>query len=248
MTAFLIEFSKLRRKHAWLLSMGAAAVCLFWMSASVVRSNEGATDGMTALLFDAPLINAIVMTLFATIITSRVCEVDHEAHALKELLCLREASALFAAKLLCALTFSVIAIALETAGMAALAAYKNYSDQLSLTELVTFAATQLAPTFTVAALVQAIALRWENQFATLAVGLALSLAGLFSMFFPPAFQRLVPSGYFGLLSCVRMEWDPSAQAVSYVTVPFSWGDTALLAGICTAVIVVSAIWFSRKEL
>lgn len=95
---------------------------------------------------------------------------------------------------------------------------------------------------------QAVALRWESQFASLAVGLALSPAGLFSLFFPPAVQRLVPSGYFGLLSRVRLDWDGTSYAASFYTVPFAWGDAALLAVICAAVIALSALWFSRKEL
>jgi hypothetical protein len=248
MGALMLEFAKLRRKSAWLVCLGTAALCLMWMATGAARADQGASDGTASLLYMAPLVNAIVLTLFAAVVASRVCEVDHEAQALKDLLCLQRAGALFAAKLACSLVLITATVALETAALAALASYKGFADQLGAVELAAFAACQVGPAFTVAAVVQAVALRWENQFASLAVGLALSLAGLFSLFFPPIVQRLMPSGYFGLLSCVRMEWDRAAQVTSFYAVPFAWGDAALLVALCAAVVALSAWWFSRKEL
>ena len=248
MGTVMLEFAKLRRKNVWLVCLGTAALCLMWMATDAARADQGASDGTASLLYMAPLVNAIVMTLFAAVVASRVCEVDHEAQALKDLLCLQRAGAVFAAKLVCSLVLIAVAVVLETVGLAALASYKGFTDQLGIVELAAFAACQMGPAFVVAVLVQAIALRWENQFASLAVGLGLSLAGLFSLFFPPAVQRLVPSGYFGLLSTVRMEWDPVARTTSFYTVPFPWGDAVLLAALCAALIATSAWWFSRKEL
>lgn len=248
MGALMLEFAKLRRKSVWLICLGTAALCLMWMASDAARAAQGAADGTASLLYMAPLVNSIVLTLFAAVISSRVCETDHEAQALKELLCLQRPAALFAAKLICSLVLIVATVVLETVGLAALAAYKGFPDQLGVFELAAFAACQVGPTFAVAAVVQAVALRWENQFASLAVGLGLSLAGLFSLFFPPATQRLVPSGYFGLLSCVRMDWDSVTRTTSFYTVPFAWGDAALLVAICASVITLSALWFSRKEL
>lgn len=248
MDAFTLEFAKLRRKSVWLISLGAAAVCVLWLSVDASRTAVGAPDGTSGLLYGAPLINAIVMTLLAAVVASRVCDVDHEAHALKQLLCLQRPGAVFAAKLACSLVIIVSAIALEAAGIALLAAYRSFADQRGLVELVAFAAAQTLPACAVAVLVQAVSLRWENQFASLALGLALSLAGLFALFFPPAIQRLVPSSYFGLLSRVGMDWDPLTRAVSFHTLPFSWPDATLLALVCAALVAVSARWFSRKEL
>ena len=248
MRALTLEFAKLRRKNVWLVCLGVAALCLTWVATGAARAAQGAPDGTASMLYMAPLVNAIVLTLFAAVVSSRVCEVDHEARALKELLCLQRPGTLFAAKLTCSLVLIATTVVLEAVGIAALASYKGFADQLGIAELAAFAACQVGPTFTVAAVVQAVALRWENQFASLALGLALSLAGLFSLFFPPVVQRLVPSGYFGLLSCVRMDWDGVTHATSFYAVPFAWGDAILLAAICAAVIAVSAIWFSRKEL
>ncbi|WP_303133495.1 ABC transporter permease [uncultured Olsenella sp.] len=248
MRALSLEFAKLRRKNVWLICLGVAALCLMWVATDAARAAQGAPDGTASLLYMTPLVNAIVLTLFAAVVSSRLCETDHEAQALKELLCLQRPGSLFAAKLACSLVLITATVALETAGIAALASYKGFADQVGIAGLAAFAACQIGPTFTVAAVVQAVALRWENQFASLALGLALSLAGLFSLFFSPVVQRLIPSGYFGLLSCVRMDWDVATRATSFYTVPFAWGDAALLAAICAAVIAVSATWFSRKEL
>ncbi len=248
MCALMLEFAKLRRRNVWLICFGTAALCLIWMASSAARTAQGSSDGTTSLLYMAPIVNSIVLTLFAAVISSQACETDHEAQALKELLCLQRPATLFAAKLVCSLTLITITVALETGGLAILAAYKGFTDQLGVVEFAAFAICQIGPTFMVAAVVQAVALRWENQFVSLALGLALSLAGLFSLFFPPVIQRLVPSGYFGLLSCVRMDWDAATHVTSFYTVPFTWGDAVLLVAICATVIAVSSVWFSRKEL
>ncbi len=248
MRALMLEFAKLRRKNVWLICFATAALCLIWMARSAARTIQGSSDGTTSLLYTAPIVNSIVLTLFAAIISSQACETDHEARALKELLCLQRPVTLFAAKLVCSLVLITFTVALETGGLAILAAYKSFTDQLDVIEFAVFAICQIGPAFTVAAVVQAVALRWENQFASLALGLALSLAGLFSLFFPPVVQRFIPSGYFGLLSCVRMNWDAAAHVMSFYIVPFAWGDAALLAAICATVIAVSSVWFSRKEL
>lgn len=248
MGAVMLEFAKIRRKRLWLACLGAAAACLMWAAAGVVRTEQGSPDGTASLLYAAPLINAIVITLLAAVVASSVCEVDHESQALKELLCLQRAGTVFAAKLACILVLITVAVALEAAGLAALASFKEFPDQVGVAALAAFAMCQIGPAFVVAALVQAVALRWENQFVSLAMGLGLSLAGLFSLFFPPAVQRLLPSGYFGLLSCVRMDWDPATRTVSYYPTSFPWADAAILAAICAALVAVSAFWFSRKEL
>ena len=49
-----------------------------------------------------------------------------------------------------------------------------------------------------------------------------------SMFFPPAVMRLSPAAYYGLLSNVRMVWDPDTRVVTYFRQPFSWSDLSLL--------------------
>ena len=73
-----------------------------------------------------------------------------------------------------------------------------------------------------------LALRFKNQFVPLAAGLILGFLGLMSMFFPPAVMRLSPAAYYGLLSNVRMVWDPDTRVVTYFRQPFSWSDLSLL--------------------
>jgi hypothetical protein len=45
-----------------------------------------------------------------------------------------------------------------------------------------------------------------------------------------------------------MDWDAATRTTSFYSVPFPWGDAALLAAMCAALVAVSAWWFSRKEL
>ncbi|WP_298580433.1 ABC transporter permease [uncultured Olegusella sp.] len=84
MRALMLEFAKLRRKKVWLICFATAALCLIWMAPSAARTIQGSSDGTTSLLYMAPIVNSIVLTLFAAIISSQACETDHEARALKE--------------------------------------------------------------------------------------------------------------------------------------------------------------------
>ena len=107
--------------------------------------------------------------------------------------------------------------------------------------------SQLASCLGIVVIVGSIALRWENQFVSIATGLALSLAGLFSSFLPAVLQRLVPSGYFTLLSCTRIDWVASISAPVFYETPFSWRDLMLLAAISAAFLSWSYASFSRRE-
>ena len=71
--------------------------------------------------------------------------------------------------------------------------------------------------------------------------------GTMSMLFPPALVRCVPWGYYGLLSLVRMEWDPATRFTQFF---WQWPqpmDLALLCLWAAVFLLVGRALFVRKE-
>lgn len=248
--ALSLELAKLRRKRVPLVVMTMVGATLAWVAIGARQEGAGSPDGWSAMLYSAPLINAIFLSLLASVVSSRVIDVDHEASAWKQLLCLQPARQLLFAKLACAALIMAMSVALETAGMLAIGHLLRFPGLPGLPTWLTFAGSQFASCLVIVTIIQAVAIRWENQFVSMSVGLALSLAGLFAGLFPEVVLRLVPSGYFMLLSTMRINWDAAATThqVSYYQTAFSWGDLALLVVVCAVAVALSFRSFSRREL
>lgn len=247
MRTLSLEFAKLHRKRVWLIVLAMVASTLAWVYVGARQDGTGSPDGWQSMLYAAPLMNSIFLSLLAAVVASRVADVDHEADAWKELLCLQRTASLLAGKLSCAVLIMACATALETAGIIAIGLAMGFPTMPGTPAWAVFFFSQLASCLGIVAIVGFIALRWENQFVSIATGLALSLAGLFSSFLPTVLQRLVPSGYFTLLSCTRIDWVASISAPVFYETPFSWGDLMLLAAISAAFLSWSYASFSRRE-
>lgn len=244
-----LEFAKLRRKHVALASLLLVAAVLAWLSMDAHQEGPGSAAGWHSLHYAAPIMNSVFLSLLASVVASRVADVDHEAHAYKQLLCLQRSGSLLAAKATYAALVMALSVLAELAGMAVLGQYMGFVDTPGTATWGSLLVSQLAASLFVVTLVGAIALWWENQFVSIACGLALSLAGLFSSFLPTPLQRLVPSGYFTLLTTLRIEW---VGATGTFEPQFSetappLGDYALLAAFTVSACIFAYVGFSRKE-
>ena len=68
-----------------------------------------------------------------------------------------------------------------------------------------------------------------------------------SLLFPVGIQRVIPWGYYGLLSLARMDWDPETQFSQFF---WRWpqaGDVALLLCWAALFFAVGRTLFVRKE-
>lgn len=248
MTALRLEFAKLRRKHIWLIAFACMAAALLWVGSTAAHDGIGAENGARSAFFGAPFVNAMILTVLATVVTSRVCDVDHEARAWNQLLCHERASQAYLAKFACIAIVLFFAVALETAGIGALVHAFAFPDIPGASEFAALFVAQYVPALGVAALTEFIALKWENQFITLSVGLLLALAGLFGLYLPAPFPLLIPSGYFGTLSTVAMDWNRDAEVLTFYFVPFAWHCLGILAGMTAATLAGATAWFARKDL
>jgi len=247
MRSLRLEFTKLRRKHVAPVVFALVGAVLGWLYLDAHQEGAGSPTGWNSLLYAAPIMNSMLLSLLAAVVASRVADVDHEANAWKELLCLQRTGSLLAAKLLCAMLIMAFAMALEVAGMVAIGQLMNFPSMPDAATWGSFLASQLASCLFLVAIVGAVAIRWESQFISIACGLSLSLAGLFSSFLPTTLQRLIPSGYFTLLSTLRIDWTGKSLKPIFHTAAFPLMDYVLIALFTIAACAIAYLSFNRKE-
>ena len=104
---------------------------------------------------------------------------------------------------------------------------------------VVFTALSWAVSMTLYALQQGLSLRFANQAIPLICGIFGSFAGLLSLLFPVGIQRVIPWGYYGLMSLAGMHWDETTRFTAfYWRVPepldvwllLVWGIVFLMVG------------------
>ena len=247
MRSLALEFSKLRRKHVLLIVLALVAAVLAWLFADAHGEGRGSATGWHSLFFAAPIMNSVFLSLLSTVVASRVADVDHEANAWKQLLCLQGAGSLLAAKLVCALLVVALAVALEMGGIVVIGRMWEFIDLPNLSSWVSLALSQLVASLCMVSVIGAVALLCENQFVAVSSGLTFSLAGLFSSFLPTALQRLIPSGYYTLLTTMRVDWGSGAGVPVFSETALPLFDYALVAACSAAACVYAYTMFSRRE-
>ncbi|MDO5709020.1 MAG: ABC transporter permease [Coriobacteriales bacterium] len=247
MRSLTLEFAKLQRKRVLLIVLALVAAVLAWLFADAQGEGRGSATGWHSLFFAAPIMNSVFLSLLCTVVASRVADIDHEANAWKQLLCLQGTGSLLAAKLVCALLVVALAVALELGGIVVIGRMWEFIDLPNLGSWVSLALSQLAASLCMVSIIGAVALLWENQFVAVASGLTLSLAGLFSSFLPTALQRLIPSGYYTLLTTMQVIWGDGSSVPVFYETALPLFDYALVAACSAAACVYAYTMFSRRE-
>ena len=94
---------------------------------------------------------------------------------------------------------------------------------------------------------QGLSLRFANQAIPLICGIFGSFAGLLSLLFPVGIQRVIPWGYYGLMSLAGMDWDEATRFTAfYWRVPEPL-DVGLLLVWGIVFLMVGRTLFVRKE-
>lgn len=247
MRSLSLEFAKLRRKRVPVVVIALVGAMLAWLCMDAHAEGLGNSTGWGSLLYAAPIMNAVFLSLLSTVVASRVVDVDHEASAWKQLLCLQGTGSLLSAKLACATLVMAGAVALELVGIRVIGNVWEFPGPPGFGSWAALGLSQLVASLCMLVLVGTLALMWENQFVAVASGLALSLAGLFSGFLPTALQRLVPSGYYTLLATMRVDWAAGSGAPQFYETSLPYSDYALIAAVPVAVSVCARRSFGRRE-
>lgn len=248
MKALLLECYKSRRKHLILIVLAMAAVSFLWLAVGLRKMDDAdRAMGYAYCLYQMPLLNSITLPVFISVLVTRLCDMEHKGNALKALLTMERSNSLFAAKFVLTGLYLLLAVVLQAASFLLIGRIYGFTEALPVSDLLLYVLSQWLVSLFLALVIQILSLRYINQFIPLVCGLIGGFLGLMALFFPPAVMRLVPSAYYGLLSTVRMNWDPATRFTEFYYIPFSVWDCLLLAAVGVAVLIIGIIRFRKRE-
>lgn len=248
MKAFFLECFKSRRRLVWLLMLAMVGFECAWTVVGFRNiTDRDRMQGYALCLYQVAILNAIVLPVLISVLTSRVCDMEHRGAALKSLFTMQKPGSLFDAKFVFVGLHMTIAVLLQTGSFLLMGRIYGFTEALPAPHLLLYFISQLLPSLFMGLLVQILSLRCSNAFIPLVTGLIGGFLGLMSMFFSPWVMRVVPSAYFGLLSTVRMNWDPATRIVDYYYVSFPIWDFLLLLAATVVLFILGRRAFINRE-
>ena len=172
---------------------------------------------------------------------------EHKGNALKTLFTMEKPGSLFAAKFVLTGLYLLFAVMLQAASFLLIGGMYGFTETPPVSDLLLYTLSQWLASLFLALVIEILSLRYVNQFIPLVCGLIGGFLGLMALFFPPSVMRLVPSAYYGLLSTVRMNWEPATRATEFYYIPFSVWDCLLLVTVGVAVFIIGTVRFQKRE-
>lgn len=248
MTAFRLECFKSRRRALFLIVLAMVALEAMWTAVGLWdMSARDRAQGYAFCLYQAPLLNAIVLPVLICLLSARVCDMEQRGATLKTLFTMQRPGSLFDAKFALTGLAMAVAILLQMGSFLLIGRLFGFTEPWPGKHFAFYFAAELLPSLFFALLIQTLWLNCANAFIPLVTGLIGGFLGLMSLFFPAWLMRLVPSAYFGLLSTVRMNWDPATRIADYCYVGFSCRDCLLLLAAGAVLYAVGRRRFVKRE-
>lgn len=242
------EQQKMKGRGVALVPLAFLALTVLWSFWLVKDPDPGdLAAGYYNMLYQYPLMNAILMPVMIAVIASRICDMEIKGGTMKLLFTVQKRSGFLDCKLLMGVKYLLLYAAGETALIPVLGRAAGFTQRFPK-RLV---ALHFCVTLTVGAVLlllqEMISLYSENQILPLLVGLAGTFLGLFSMFFPDGVTRLVLWAYFAVFGTVKMNWDADTRATEFYEVPFRTGEFLVFLLILALAWLVCRAVLNRKE-
>ena len=247
-TLVRLEFYKCRRRQIFLICAGLLGAELVWFGVYLARQDpEDLLQGWMLTLYNLAMVDAILFPLGTAVLASRNCELEHKGTTLKLLETAVTPGQLYTAKLIWGALVLAAMLVVRSALFLGTGVQAGFPDAVPWGRFALFTLLSWAVSMMVYSLQQGLSLRFANQAIPLICGISGSFVGLLSLLFPVGIQRCVPWGYYGLLSLVRMEWDPDTRFTQFF---WQWPqplDLVLLALWAVLFFIVGRTLFVRKE-
>ena len=243
-----LEFFKCRRRKILLVCAAVLAAELLWIVSTFLRQDaEDLRQGWMLLLYNLAMVDAIIMPISVATIASRNCELEHKGTTLKLLETMATPEGLYTVKLVWGALVLAALLMVRWALFMGVGILWQFPGEVPWGRFAIFTAISWAVSMMVYALQQGLSLRFANQAVALVCGIFGSFIGIMSMLFPDWLVRIVPWGYYGLLSLARMDWDPDTRFTWFY---WEWPaptDVALLCLWAALFLLVGRVLFVRKE-
>lgn len=244
-----LEFYKTRRRKLWLVVLLFTLAQILWTLWAMSRMD--ASDRSTGWLWclnQLPMLNAIFLPIMATVLASRISDLEHKGQTLKLLETLVSSGGIFNAKLICGFFYLTGGILVQNGTILCAGLGKGFQGPLPIRAFGLYLLSTLAVTWTVYLLQLILSLLILNQMIPLLVGVAGGFIGVFSLYLPTSIGKLLLWGYYAALGLVGMDWDKPTRTVTFFRI--SWDTSAFFQLIAFSLLLYLAgrILFYRKEL
>lgn len=227
--AIWMEVLKAKGRKIWLVVAIMMAVQLLWAGWAI--SNKDANDlaqGWLFFLYQFPMLNCIIMPVIAAVVASRLSDVEHKGQTLKLLEIIIPTKRIFAAKFIWGSIYMLGAALGQLAIMIGMGVVLHFGGPVPWGALVGYLLFTLMVSLTIYVFQQGVSMLVANQMVPMTLGLIGGFIGLFSMFFPQGFQKLVLWNYYGVLMQVGMNWDPITRATDFYWKAIDWPGLGLI--------------------
>ena len=238
-----IEVLKMRRLRVLLVTAILITVSILMSAlqlASMSRHGQLSDPGAqpwARLLLNMGMTNAMIQPLFVAILASREKEIEHTGAGWN----LAATSGLTPGALcrvkLAALTLLIVpATIAQSAVLIAIARVMGLSLPLDVGPWITYTLLLALVNVAMCAYHLWLAAVVENQLVVMSVGLLGCFIGVYMLLAPPLLARMLPWGYYAVISPMKMSMVDGHAVVEYITIPMLWviGFLALTALLFTA--------------
>ena len=238
-----VEILKMRRLRVLLItvllviaSVAMSSTNLF--SQSAIRFlDDPAAKPWAMLLLDTAFVNAMTGAVFTAVLASRQTDIEHSGAGWN----LAATSGLTPGALcrvkLAALTLVIVpTVVLQNSVLIIVARVMGLSLPLDVGPWVAYTLLLALVNIAMCAYHLWLATVVENQLVVMSVGLLGGFIGVYMLLAPPSLARLLPWGYYAVISPVKMSMVDGHAVIEYITAPMLWviGFLALTALLFTA--------------
>lgn len=252
MSTFLRELhteqKKCRHKKIWLIPFGFflfQTMWLFWLLSHAKA--EELTTGYLMLFYQLPVMNTILFPIMIAVIASRLCDMEIKGDTLKLLYTMQTPDRFFHCKYLNGIKYLFLFTLGHILLITVCGNLFHFGNPMKMGMLLSYLAVTLCTSAVILVIQQTLSLISDNQIMPLVVGLAGAFLGLFSLFFPAPFCRLVLWGYFAAFPNVAMDWNRTTRIERFYEVPFSTLGFLLFFVFGILVYVTCKKIFTKKE-
>lgn len=246
--ALKAEAMKQKGKRNILVPVAFLALLFFWTLFLLKGiKQEELPFGYFSLLYQYPVMNAILVPLMVSVTASRICDMEVKGDTMKILFTLEKRGHFFDCKFLMGMKYLVLFFVGQTALIPLSGKLFGFTQEIPWKHLLLFFISGFSVATALLLLQEILSLFSHNQILPLIVGLAGSFLGLFSLFFPENIMKLVLWGYFAVFSTTGMNWDKTTRISTYYEIPFPVSTFLLFLVFCTAAFLLCRTLIQKKE-
>ncbi|MDE7479558.1 MAG: ABC transporter permease, partial [Lachnospiraceae bacterium] len=187
-----LELKKTKRRGIWMVLAVLLLVITMWLGHNM-NDERFLEFGWMMTLYNAPLMNAILIPVAVAVFASRIIDMEHKGNTWKMLETLQSKFHIYLTKVLYGFAALLIFSVLEVTALLAIGYVIDFKGTPDLWAYGLFFIQTFVISFNLYLLQMIISLIFSNQAVALCTGLCCSMAGLFLMYVPqwPLLRNLI---------------------------------------------------------